>query len=135
MNQMRLGFDGIPEAKKDKTVEEEIEASWGASISVYTREQAIEDGVMVRVGEVAGVEGKIGICFTWNLLAGGGYDIDPERRKWLVNYGIRKLKEEDPEDSETMRLRVLEDPGDLEHGEIWCIHDGDGILFLRPEDY
>lgn len=136
MGQTSFEFDKIPEVKKDSTPEEKMEEFWGEPISIYSREQAIEDGIMAPVGEVATEKGKITVCFTSNLLAGGGYDTDSERRKWLVNHGLQKLKEKDQEDSETMRLRVLEDPKDpVERGKIYCILDGDGIVLMRPEDY
>jgi len=133
--QQSFEFDKVPEVKKDKTPEEEFKEFWGEPISVYTRKQAIEDGFLVYVGDyVVGDDTKIGVCFTSNLFSGGGYE-DLERRKWLVNHGIQRLKEKDPQDSSSMRLRVLKDPSDPEERDIWVVLDGDGITFERPEDY
>lgn len=132
--QTAFGFDEVPEVK-GKTPEEEMREFWGEPISVYTRDQAIEDGYLVQTGEVETKEGKISVCFTSNLFSGGGYDRDPERRKGLVLLGIQKLKEKDRKDTDTMKLRVLVDSKDPEKRDIWCVLDGDGITFERPEDY
>jgi hypothetical protein len=137
MGQQSFEFDRIPEVEK-KSMEEKLEKQFPdfEVISTYSREQAIEDGVLVYAGDlVLGDDAKIGVCFTSNLFAGGGYE-DLERRKWLVNHGVQRLKEKDPEDSPSMRLRVLEDPRDPERPKkIWVILNSEGITFLRPEDY
>jgi len=89
----------------------------------YTKEQAIEDGVLVSVGTV----GTQSVVFTSNLFA-DGYE-DKQKRIELVNRGLEMLKQPDPEDTDYMKLRVIE------KDKIWVILDGSGITFLRPEDY
>ena len=92
-------------------------------ISTYTLEQAIEDGVLVRVG----LCGKYPVIFTSNLFS-EGYE-DKGKRMTLVNKGLEMLKVPDPEDTEYMRLRVIE------KDKIWVIADGQAITFMKPSDY
>jgi len=96
---------------------------FGKVIFAYTLEQAISDGVLVKVGNL----GKLPVIFTTNLLE-DGYE-DKETRLVLINKGIEMLKKPDPEDSEYMKLRVIE------KDKIWVIWDGNGITYLKPEDY
>lgn len=109
----------------DKEIENSGEESpFGEVISAYTQDQAIEDGVLVLVGHV----GKERVIFTRNLFT-RGYE-DPLCRKALVEQGLALLLKPDPEDSECMRLRVIEEE------KIWVIwHAGEGYTFLCPEDY
>ena len=98
-------------------------------VSEYTADQGIEDGILVKVGEVREKDGsKIRVIFTRALFEEGGYE-DEARRVALVARGMTLLKKSDPEDTDYMRLRVIEE------GEIWVIHDGNGITFMKPEDY
>jgi hypothetical protein len=98
-------------------------------ISEYTMNQGIEDGILVEVGEIQRDGGsKITVVFIQTLFEEGGYE-DKTKRVALVTRGIELLKNSDPEDTEYMRLRVIE------KGKIWVIHDGNGITFLKPEDY
>ena len=98
-------------------------------ISEYTMDQGIEDGILVEVGEVQRNDGtKIRVVFTRTLFEEGGYE-DKTKRIALVAKGMKLLDKPDPEDTDYMRLRVFE------KGKIWVIHDGNGITFMRPEDY
>ena len=98
-------------------------------ISEYTMEQGIEDGILVEVGEVLEKDGiKIRVVFTRALFEEGGYE-NKARRIALVRKGIELLMDPDSEDTDYMKLRVIE------KGEIWVIHDGNGITFMKPEDY
>ena len=98
-------------------------------ISEYTMDQAIEDGILIEVGEVQRNDGtKIRVVFTRTLFEEGGYE-DKTKRVALVTRGMELLKNSDPEDTDYMRLRVIE------KGRIWAIHDGNGITFMKPEDY
>lgn len=97
---------------------------FGEVISTYTQDEAIEDGVLVRVGEI----GKQRVVFT-RVLFDQGYE-DEAKRKALIAKGLELLCQQDPEDSPDMRLRVIEE------GKIWVIWNvGEGFTFLRPEDY
>ncbi|OVE80498.1 hypothetical protein BVY01_00165 [bacterium I07] len=94
-------------------------------ISVYTQDQAIDDGILVPVGRLnTGQQ----VVFTRNLFETGGYE-DLEKRLDLIQTGIAMLNKSDSEDSPYMRLRVIE------KGQIWVIADGNGLTFLKPEDY
>ena len=92
-------------------------------ISRYTQEQAIEDGILVKVGAC----GKLRVVFTTNLFY-DGYE-EKEKRIELVKKGLEMLKQPDKEDTDYMKLRVIE------KDKIWVILDGNGITFLKPEDY
>ena len=93
-------------------------------IFAYTQAQAIDDGVLVHVGWCGGMK----VIFTSNLFA-EGYE-DAEKRRALVMKGVEMLKKPDPEDSQYMKLRVIE------KDKIWVIwNTGEGITFLKPEDY
>ncbi|MCB4791256.1 MAG: hypothetical protein LHV68_05150 [Elusimicrobia bacterium] len=92
-------------------------------ISTYTLEEAIEDGVLAKVGFC----GRYPVIFTSNLLY-DGYE-DQETRVKLVNKGLEALKKSDPEDTPDMKLRVLE------KDKIWVIADTQAITFMKPEDY
>ena len=94
-------------------------------ISEYTMNQAIEDGILIEVGEVQRNDGtKIRVVFTRTLFEEGGYE-DKTKRVALVTRGMELLKNSDPEDTDYMRLRVIE------KGRIWAIHDGNGITFMK----
>jgi len=98
-------------------------------ISSYTQEQAIDDGVLVYVGDVICQSGsKARVVFTRALFEDGGYE-DKEKRVGLVKTAIEMLNKPDGEDTEYMKLRVIED------GKIWAITDGNGITILHPDDY
>jgi hypothetical protein len=98
-------------------------------VSSYTREQAIEDGLLVYVGDVIWQSGsRVSVAFTRALFDEGGYE-NKEKRIALVKTAIEMLNKPDCEDTEYMRLRVVE------KDKIWAIADGDGITILRPEDY
>jgi len=98
-------------------------------ISSYTRKQAIEDGLLVYVGDVICQSGaKVSVAFTRALFDDGGYE-DKEKRVALVKTAVETLNKPDCEDTEYMKLRVVE------KDRIWAIADGDGITILRPEDY
>jgi hypothetical protein len=85
----------------------------------YTRDQAISDGILVPLSER--------LVFTANLFAEGYEDV--EKRNQLVEKGLKLLSIPDAEDSESMKLRVIE------KGRIWLIEDSSGVTFLTPDDY
>ena len=96
---------------------------FGKPISVYTKDDAVEDGTQIWIGSM----NKQKIYFTSNLLYDGFEE--EEQRLALINEGLFALATEDIEDSEYMRLRVLQ------KGEVWVIQAPDGITFMKPEDY
>ena len=95
---------------------------FGEVISRYTLDQAIEDGVLMKVGEFA-VDHRP-IIFTTNLFA----DVK-ERYQEVIRKGIELLKKPSPEDDEYMKLRVIE------KGKIWVVLNAEGCTFMKPEDY
>lgn len=103
---------------------DEVDEFFGPVISKYTAKDAVEDGIFVEVGSV----GKNPVYFTSNLFESGGYK-DNSKRIDLVKRGLEMLNEYDPEDSDYMRLRVIE------KDEIWVVYNGEGVTFMKPEDY
>jgi len=97
---------------------------FGPLIYKYTARDAVEDGIFVEVGSV----GKNPVYFTTSLFESGEYQ-DNEKRVNLVKRGLEMLNKKDPEDSDYMRLRVIE------KGEIWVVYNAEGITFMKPEDY
>ncbi|MDA1191884.1 MAG: hypothetical protein O3A46_09415 [Candidatus Poribacteria bacterium] len=115
--------DPTPERSDAASVEE----LFGEPIHVYTRRQAIEDGILKPVARTFTVDGEpITICFTANLFTDF---TDEERRVALISDGLIALAQHDEEDDAYRRLRVLRAE------TIWVIWDGDGITFLYPSDY
>lgn len=96
---------------------------FGNVISVYTQDEAISDGVLISVGTC----GHNRVVFTSNLFNDGYEDSDARMR--LIAKGLKMLNEHNPDDTDFMRLRVIEE------GRIWVIHDGNGLTFMKPEDY
>ena len=93
-------------------------------IFAYTQAQAIEDGVLIVVGYC----GKEKVVFTRALFYDGYEDV--QRRRELVMKGLELLKLPDAEDSEYMKLRVIE------KDKLWVIWSaGEGLVFMKPEDY
>ena len=89
----------------------------------YTREEAIDDGFLVPVGRI----GNQSVVFTTNLFS-EGYE-DKDKRIELIKKGLRLLRQPDPEDTDYMKLRVIE------KNRIWLIWNGEGFTFMKPEDY
>ena len=97
---------------------------FGKVISTYTQDEAIDDGMLVHVGEI----GKQRVVFSRSLFD-QGYE-DEIKRKALIEKGLELLCRQDPEDSPDMRLRVIE------KNTIWVIWNlGEGFTFLTPKDY
>lgn len=108
----------------DTNKKENEDSIFGEVISVYTQDEAIEDGVLVHVGNV----GKQRVVFS-RVLFDQGYE-DEAKRKALIEKGMEMLCRQDPEDSPDMRLRIIQ------KGMIWVIWNvGEGFTFLTPEDY
>jgi type I site-specific restriction endonuclease len=108
--------------EESKQTDQEL---FGNVVSIYTQEQAIEDGILVHVGQLTTGQK---VVFTSNLFETGGYK-DQDKRTNLVQKGISLLQHPDPEDTDYMKLRVIE------KNQIWVIADGNGLTFMRPEDY
>lgn len=89
----------------------------------YTTKQAVEDGILVYVGEA----GRNKVYITSNLFERGGYE-DEQKRREFVNRGLELLRKPDGEDTEYMRLRVID-------GDKWVIAEPGKITYMLPEDY
>ena len=97
---------------------------FGEVISRYSQDQAFEDGILIFVGYA----GRERVVFTRTLF-NEGYEAETLRRT-LVEKGLALLRKDDPEDSSTMRLRVIE------KDKLWVIWNSvEGITFLKPENY
>lgn len=105
----------------DSTKEDE---SLRPVISKYTSKDTVEDGVFVKVSSI----GKYPIYFTRNLFESEYYH-DEKKRADLLNKGVELIRDRYPEDSDYMRLRVVE------KDEVWMVLTGEGITFMKPEDY
>ncbi|MFA5762392.1 MAG: hypothetical protein WC931_02245 [Bacilli bacterium] len=107
-------------------------------ISVYTREQAIDDGMLVETGTALIPTTKgiatVSVCLTTNCFVSALLD-DEARRAQVMKRALAALLEHDHEDTPYMRLRVLN--GNLPTGcpTLWVILDHDGITVMLPEDY
>ena len=102
------------------------------AIYEYTQEQAIEDGILVVVGNCANQR----IIFTTNLFSDysfkdkeGKDKVSLDKLKRTIEKGLSMLKEPDKEDTSYMRLRVIE------KDRIWVIWNAEGFTFMKPEDY
>lgn len=99
-------------------------------IFAYSQDEALEDGVLVLVGYAALGLGKKTerVIFTRTLFE-EGYAEEEKRRRLLIR-GFSLLLEPNPEDSPSMKLRVIE------KGKIWIIwNEGEGFTLLTPSDY
>ncbi len=95
---------------------------YGEPISVYTKEQAIEDGILVKVGYLSNL--KLPVLFTTNL-----FNEVKDHYNNIIKKGLEMLNQKDPEDSEHSRMRIVE------KGQIWVIANSEGVTFMKPEDY
>lgn len=94
----------------------------GEPISVYTLQNALDDGMLVKVGELANL--KIPVVFTSNLFA----DVKDHYRE-IITKGLELLNKKDDEDDDNYKLRVIE------KNRIWVIANSEGVTFMKPEDY
>jgi type I site-specific restriction endonuclease len=95
---------------------------FGEPIDVYTLEQALEDGILTKVGLIQ--PGSIPVIFTSNL-----FSEVKDNYKEIIEKGLKMLKQKDKEDTEHMKLRVIE------KNKIWVIANSEGVTFMKPEDY
>lgn len=95
---------------------------YGEPISVYTLQNALDDGMLVKVGELANL--KIPVVFTSNLFA----DVKDHYQE-IINKGLAMLSQKDKEDSEYSKMRIIE------KDHIWVIANTEGVTFMKPEDY
>lgn len=95
---------------------------YGEPISVYTLEQALEDGILVKVGELSNP--KIPVVFTSNL-----FNDVKNHYQDIIKKGLELLNQKEPEDSEYSRMRIIE------KDHIWVIANNEGVTFMKPEDY
>jgi hypothetical protein len=94
---------------------------FGEPISIYTTKQAIDDGLLVKTGELTN---GLPVIFTSNLFT----DVKDHYQK-IIDKGLALLKQPDKQDSSYMKLRVIE------KNKIWVIANTEGVTFMKPEDY
>ena len=85
-----------------------------------------QDGVLVLYAFTINRK-KYDACFSHGLY--DKYEKYPAALRWIAHEAIKLLSFPDPEDTEYRKLRVILDD------QIWAILDGDGLTFLRPQDY
>ena len=102
----------------------------GEVISAYSREQAVEDGMLVELGNV----GKTPVYATSNCYYTAGLD-NPLQRYGVVLEAIEALKKCDIEDTSVMKLRVLHKGIAADYECLWVIQDCEAITIMFPEDY
>lgn len=107
----------------DEDPDDLLKKFYGEPIFTYTTEQAVEDGVLVETGRV----GRHRVYFTRTLWEEGYEDL--ERRTHLVRQGLELLRQPDPEDTNYMKLRVIEED------KIWVIAEPGKVTYMKPEDY
>ncbi len=95
---------------------------YGEPVHVYTKEQAIEDGILIKVGYLTKL--KIPVLFTTSLFS----DIKDHYQQ-IITKGFELLNKKDPEDDGYYKLRVIE------KNRIWVIANSEAVTFMKPEDY
>jgi nucleoside 2-deoxyribosyltransferase len=95
---------------------------YGEPISVYTIQNALDDGMLVKVGYLSNL--KIPVVFTSNL-----FNDVKDHYNEIVKKGLEMLSQKDEEDSEYSKMRIVEE------SRIWVIANSEGVTFMKPEDY
>ncbi len=95
---------------------------YGEPISIYTQQNALDDGMLVKVGILSNL--KIPVIFTSNL-----FEEIKDHYKEIITKGLELLNKKDQEDDDNYKLRVIE------KNKIWVIANSEGVTFMKPEDY
>ena len=95
--------------------------TFGKPISVYTTKKAIDDGLLVKTGKLTN---GLPVIFTSNLFT----DVKNNYQE-IIKKGLALLKQPNNQDSNYMKLRVIE------KNRIWVVANAEGITFMKPEDY
>lgn len=98
-------------------------------ISRYTAEDALRDGVFVKLGMI----GEVPVYATANCYARAGLD-NPVQRRGVVLEAIKALRAPDPEDTD-WKLRVLHKGIAADYECLWVVLNDEGITIMLPEDY
>lgn len=101
-------------------------------ISIYTREQALTDGVLINISETAK---SVGFKYPTAITATFAVDLKGTRALFWTLYRFAKLISESPKtDNDVMVLK------DVEGAEAW-LHLGPGdngehvLTLMRPQDW
>jgi len=95
---------------------------YGEPISVYTTQQAIDDGMLIKVGELS--KPKLPVIFTSNL-----FEEVKDHYQEIIQKGLAMLNQPNEEDDKYSKLRVIT------KNQIWVIANAEGVTFMKPEDY
>ncbi len=95
-------------------------------ISVYTREQAIADEILIPY-QFTYKRKKTDCCFSRGLWTKHCHC--PSQLREICRKGMQLLELYDEEDDGNRKLRVIS------KSRIWVIEDREGITFLQPQDY
>jgi hypothetical protein len=94
---------------------------FGKPILVYTQKQAINDGRLIKTGEL--MPNHVPVIFTSNLFA----DVKDTYQK-IIDTGLELLRQPNKEDSDYMKLRIIQK-------DIWVVANSEGVTFMKPGDY
>jgi type I site-specific restriction endonuclease len=95
---------------------------YGEPIAVYTKEDAIADGLLIKVGKLS--NNNLPVIFTTNL-----FNEVKQNYQEIITKGLELLNKKDPEDDGHYKLRVIE------KNRILVIANTEGVTFMKPEDY
>ncbi|MDD3159980.1 MAG: hypothetical protein PHQ98_03365 [Candidatus ainarchaeum sp.] len=95
---------------------------YGEPISIYTLQNALDDGILIKVGKLT--NSNIPIIFTSNL-----FNEVKNNYKKIITQGLKLLNKKNKEDDDCYKLRVIE------KNRIWVISNNEGVTFMKPEDY
>ena len=110
---------------------QDLESVFGPVISVYSEQQAIDDGILFRI---CNIDGKR-IVFTCGILstitkrdASGIEKVDVLAIKYIIRAGLLELRRVMGTDAEGIAK--------LEHlGTIWAVEEPGKVTFMRPDEY
>lgn len=105
----------------------EQEHPFGETISTYTTEQAVADGALVPLTKI----GNKPVLCTSNAFHRLRLNTNPMFVISVLLQALTALKQSNPDDSEYMKLRVLQFRGK----EYWAIEDLTCTTILLAEDY
>jgi len=101
------------------------------AISTYTQEQALDDGNLIELGKLSTGQKVVvtsALFESFKREKGMLSDESAAELDKLIQHGVEMLNIPAIQDSESMKLRAIEP-------NIWVVADGNGLTFMRPDDY
>jgi type I site-specific restriction endonuclease len=93
---------------------------FGEPISIYTQQQAINDGFLIKVGKIS----NLPVVFTSNL-----FEEVKDHYQEIIQQGLTLLNQPNFEDDKYSKMRIIKP------NQIWVIANAEGVTFMKPEDY